>query len=122
MLSSSFSRTVLVLGFLFVGTTNSFAGTTLDRIKQTGVVNLGFREDSLPFSYKNAEQGDPLGYSIDVCNALVNSKELRPPKAPLPILQHCSNRFCKVWTLLRILRLLQLVVLLLPVVVAVLEA
>ena len=73
MLSSSFSRTVLVLGFLFVGTTNSFAGTTLDRIKQTGVVNLGFRENSLPFSYKNAEQGDPLGYSIDVCNALVDA-------------------------------------------------
>ena len=73
MLSSSFSRTVLALGFLFVGTTNSFAGTTLDRIKQTGVVNLGFREDSLPFSYKNAEQGDPLGYSIDVCNALVDA-------------------------------------------------
>ena len=81
MLSSSFSRTVLVLGFLFVGTTNSFAGTTLDRIKQTGVVNLGFREDSLPFSYKNAEQGDPLGYSIDVCNALVDALKAETGKS-----------------------------------------
>ena len=53
---------------------------------------------------------------------LVNRKELRPPKAPLPILPHCSNRFCKVLTRLKTLRLLQLVVLLLPVVVAVLEA
>ncbi|KRW51377.1 hypothetical protein AO724_07220 [Aeromonas allosaccharophila] len=53
---------------------------------------------------------------------LVNRKELRPPKAPLPILPHCSNRFCKVLTLLKILRLLPLVVLLLPVVVAVLAA
>lgn len=84
MLSSSFSRTVLVLGFLFVGTTNSFAGTTLDRIKQTGVVNLGFREDSLPFSYKNAEQGDPLGYSIDVCNALVDALKAETGK-PLTV-------------------------------------
>ena len=81
MLSSSFSRTVLVLGFLFVGTTNSFAGTTLDRIKQTGVVNLGFREDSLPFSYKNAEQGDPLGYSIDVCNALIDALKAETGKS-----------------------------------------
>ena len=81
MPSSSFSRTVLVLGFLFVGTTNSFAGTTLDRIKQTGVVNLGFREDSLPFSYKNAEQGDPLGYSIDVCNALVDALKAETGKS-----------------------------------------
>ena len=84
MLSSSFSRTVLALGFLFVGTTNSFAGTTLDRIKQTGVVNLGFREDSLPFSYKNAEQGDPLGYSIDVCNALVDALKAETGK-PLTV-------------------------------------
>ena len=84
MLSSSFSRTVLVLGFLFVGTTNSFAGATLDRIKQTGVVNLGFREDSLPFSYKNAEQGDPLGYSIDVCNALVDALKAETGK-PLTV-------------------------------------
>ena len=81
MPSSSFSRTVLVLGFLFVGTTNSFAGATLDRIKQTGVVNLGFREDSLPFSYKNAEQGDPLGYSIDVCNALIDALKAETGKS-----------------------------------------
>lgn len=73
MVSSSFSRTILALGLLVMGGANSFAGTTLDRIKQSGVVNLGFRADSLPFSYKNAEQGDPLGYSIDVCNALVDA-------------------------------------------------
>jgi len=73
MASSSFSRTIVALGLLVMGGANSFAGTTLERIKQTGVVNLGFREDSLPFSYKNAEQGPPLGYSIDVCNALVDA-------------------------------------------------
>ncbi len=60
---------------------NSFAGTTLERIRQTGVVNLGFREDSLPFSYKNAEQGAPLGYSIDVCNALVDALRTETGKA-----------------------------------------
>lgn len=73
MVPVTFSRTIVALGLLFMGTANSLAGTTLERIKQTGVVNLGFREDSLPFSYKNAEQGAPLGYSIDVCNALVDA-------------------------------------------------
>lgn len=73
MAPSSISRTIVALGILFLGCANSFAGTTLERIKQTGVVNLGFREDSLPFSYKNAEQGPPLGYSIDVCNTLVDA-------------------------------------------------
>lgn len=73
MVPVTFSRTIVALGLLFMGTANSFAGTTLERIKQTGVVNLGFREDSLPFSYKNTEQGAPLGYSIDVCSALVDA-------------------------------------------------
>ena len=72
MLSISHSKPALALLFLLTGA-NVFAGTTLDRIKQSGSVVLGFREDSLPFSYKNAEQGAPLGYSIDVCNALVEA-------------------------------------------------
>ena len=84
MVSSSFSRTILALGLLVMGSANSFAGTTLDRIKQSGVVNLGFRADSLPFSYKNAEQGDPLGYSIDVCNALVDALKAETGK-PLTV-------------------------------------
>ena len=47
MVPVTFSRTIVALGLLFMGTADSFAGTTLERIKQTGVVNLGFREDSL---------------------------------------------------------------------------
>ncbi len=81
MVPVTFSRTIVALGLLFMGTANSFAGTTLERIKQTGVVNLGFREDSLPFSYKNAEQGAPLGYSIDVCNALVDALKTETGKS-----------------------------------------
>lgn len=76
---NSILRAVLSSSLLVVGLSNAFAGSTLERIKRTGVVNLGFREESLPFSYKNAEQGAPLGYSIEVCNALVESikQELR---------------------------------------------
>jgi glutamate/aspartate transport system substrate-binding protein len=58
---------------LSVVTLQGFAGQTLDRIKHTGVINIGFREAGLPFSYKNSDQGAPLGYSIDVCNALVEA-------------------------------------------------
>ncbi len=57
------------------------AGTTLDRIKATGVVNVGFRESGLPFSYKSTEGGAPLGYSIDICNALIDALKLQL-KAP----------------------------------------
>ena len=57
---------------LFSVFSNSFAGPTLDRIKQTGVVNIGY-QDSLPFSYKHPDGGVPPGYSIEVCQALVEA-------------------------------------------------
>ena len=57
------------------------AGTTLDRIKATGVVNVGFREAGVPFSYKSADNGAPIGYSIDICNALIDAVRLQL-KAP----------------------------------------
>jgi glutamate/aspartate transport system substrate-binding protein len=39
---------------------------TLDKIKETGVVQLGYRETSRPFSFLGTD-GQPAGYSIDLC-------------------------------------------------------
>ena len=52
-------------------------GGTLKRVKETGSIRLGYRESSIPFSYVN-RPGDPIGYSIDLCNEIVEevSKEL----------------------------------------------
>ena len=52
-------------------------GGTLKRVKETGTIALGYRETSIPFSYVN-RGGDPIGYSIDLCNEIVEevSKEL----------------------------------------------
>lgn len=44
---------------------------TLKKIHDTGVVTLGFREDSIPFSYLNARH-KPIGYSIDLGRAIVD--------------------------------------------------
>jgi ABC-type amino acid transport substrate-binding protein len=43
---------------------------TLKKIKDTGVVRLGHRVNSAPFSYLD-ERGRPVGYSLDLCTALV---------------------------------------------------
>jgi glutamate/aspartate transport system substrate-binding protein len=43
---------------------------TLARIKNTGTVRLGYRDASIPFSYLDGS-GRPIGYSIDICNAIV---------------------------------------------------
>jgi glutamate/aspartate transport system substrate-binding protein len=50
---------------------------TLKKIKDTKTVTLGYRASSIPFSYVN-KPGQPIGYSIDLCNAVVDeiSKEL----------------------------------------------
>ena len=42
----------------------------LKRIKASGVVRVGYREQAIPFSYE-ARAGQPWGYSIDLCEAIV---------------------------------------------------
>jgi glutamate/aspartate transport system substrate-binding protein len=50
---------------------------TLKKIKDSKTVSLGYRASSIPFSYLN-KLHEPIGYSIDLCNAVVDeiSKEL----------------------------------------------
>ncbi|MCU0804210.1 MAG: amino acid ABC transporter substrate-binding protein [Burkholderiales bacterium] len=55
-------------------------GSTLDKIKRTNTVTLGYRTTSVPFSFA-APGKEPAGYSIDLCRAVVESlkKELGLP-------------------------------------------
>jgi ABC-type amino acid transport substrate-binding protein len=39
---------------------------TLDKIKETGTIQLGYRETSRPFSFLGND-GKPAGYSVDLC-------------------------------------------------------
>ncbi|HQZ44537.1 MAG TPA: amino acid ABC transporter substrate-binding protein [Usitatibacteraceae bacterium] len=50
---------------------------TLKKIKDTGTITIGHRETSIPFSYLNEKQ-QPIGYSLDICAAIVEEvkKEL----------------------------------------------
>jgi glutamate/aspartate transport system substrate-binding protein len=45
---------------------------TLKKIKETGVVSLGYRDAYLPFSYLNDKQ-EPLGYTLDICQKIVGA-------------------------------------------------
>lgn len=42
---------------------------TLKRIRQAGVIRLGYRDSAIPFSYAS-RSGEPYGYSIDLCKAI----------------------------------------------------
>ena len=43
---------------------------TLKKIKDTGEIRIGYRQNSPPFAFLDA-QGKPLGYSLDLCEIVV---------------------------------------------------
>jgi ABC-type amino acid transport substrate-binding protein len=45
---------------------------TLDKIKETGVIQLGYRETSRPFSFRSGD-GRPAGFSIDLCTKIADA-------------------------------------------------
>jgi glutamate/aspartate transport system substrate-binding protein len=47
-------------------------GGTLAKIKKTGVITLGYRDASIPFSYIGPDN-KPTGYSIDLCLRIVDA-------------------------------------------------
>ena len=56
---------------------------TLAKVHQKGEVALAYRDSSLPFSYLDV-RGKPIGYSIELCKAVVHAMEVAVHK-PLTI-------------------------------------
>jgi len=56
---------------------------TLAKIRDTGVVTIGYRPDAIPFAYLD-ENKRPIGYGIDICREIVRLME-RELKRPLRI-------------------------------------
>ena len=51
-------------------------GPTLTRIRETGVIVIGYRPSSAPFSFLDA-QLRPTGYSVDLCERVIASLRVR---------------------------------------------
>src|ERR1700732_3639029 len=51
---------------------------TLKKVKETGVITIGYRDSSIPFSYLDDNQ-KPIGFAIDICLKIVDAvkKELK---------------------------------------------
>jgi len=45
---------------------------TLDKVKKSGVITVGHRDGSIPFSYYDDKQ-QPIGYSMDICGKIVDA-------------------------------------------------
>lgn len=69
-------------------------GDTLQKIKETGTITLGYRESSVPFSFLDAQQ-KPVGLSMDLCQAIVArvKDQLKLPKLEVKMVAvNSSNR------------------------------
>jgi glutamate/aspartate transport system substrate-binding protein len=42
---------------------------TLKKVRDSGTLTIGYRENALPFSYRGAD-GQPAGYSVDLCKEI----------------------------------------------------
>jgi ABC-type amino acid transport substrate-binding protein len=58
--------------------------STLDKIKATKTINLGYRESSFPFSYLG-EDKKPAGYSVDLCTRIATGIQQQLGLADLAI-------------------------------------
>jgi glutamate/aspartate transport system substrate-binding protein len=73
-LSSKPTKIAAVLGAALLCTCASAqVSDTLQKIKDSGVISLGGRDASFPFSYKINANSDPIGYSADLCMKIVEA-------------------------------------------------
>ena len=62
----------MLLRFLFLaalGLSLPAAAQTLDKIRKSGVITLGYIDGAAPFSFADGT-GQPQGYSVELCNAV----------------------------------------------------
>ncbi len=71
------------------------AAQTLERVRDSGVLKIGYRDDAAPYSYTNAI-GQPAGYSVALCQAVATDIAAEVGRAELAIeyvLVDTGNRF-----------------------------
>ena len=58
---------------------------TLKKVRDSGEIAIGYREASFPFSYVGKESLKPLGYSVDLCQGVVEEIARELSGAPIRV-------------------------------------
>ena len=75
---------LLLLALLLPVTTHAQStDKVLQRIRETKTVTIAYRTDALPFSFEN--NGEPAGYTVDLCKRVVASLEQQLKVQPLAV-------------------------------------
>ncbi|MBN8489494.1 MAG: amino acid ABC transporter substrate-binding protein [Burkholderiales bacterium] len=70
LLSRLVATAVLAGAALGASAADESTSPTLRKIRDTGLITLGYRDASVPFSYLDAKRR-PVGYSLDLCHRVV---------------------------------------------------
>jgi glutamate/aspartate transport system substrate-binding protein len=87
---NTLQRTTLVLALLagagLATPASAFEGT-LKKVKESGVITIGHRDSSIPFSYYDDQQR-PVGYAMDICYKIVDAvkADLKMPNLQVKLL------------------------------------
>lgn len=60
------------------------AETTLEKVRQSGVIGVAYRESSIPFSYLD-DKAQPVGFGVDICNKVVDAVKKSTGRADLKV-------------------------------------
>jgi ABC-type amino acid transport substrate-binding protein len=60
------------------------AQTTLEKVKQSGVIGVAYRESSIPFSFLD-DKAQPVGFGVDICNKVVEAVKKTTGRADLKV-------------------------------------
>ena len=77
-----FKTIAAMLLVLFAGL-EAASADTLQRIKETGAIAIGYRQDAIPISYADAHQ--PVGFALDLCAAVVSKVKAKLGLAELKV-------------------------------------
>jgi len=88
------SIAVTAIAFFAVSNTGiaaEFYGT-LKKVKDSGQINMGHREASVPFAYMGPD-GKPVGYTVELCYRIIDSikKTLKMPNLKVKLVPVTSQ-------------------------------
>jgi glutamate/aspartate transport system substrate-binding protein len=89
------SALILLISMLVSGTSFAETKSTLEQIKNSEIIRIGYRENEPPMSFLNKDK-QPVGYSIELCMHIVNEVKsiLKNPNIAVKYVPvTASNRF-----------------------------
>ncbi len=94
----NFQKRPLMFGLalaLCCGAASAQSGGTLQKIKESGTIQIGARESQIPFSYKLSTDAAPIGFTTDICLKIVDAvkAKLGLPKVEVQyVMLNSTNR------------------------------